>query len=110
MSVNDELAEIERGLALAARLLNPGGRVVVVSFHSLEDRIVKRFMTDVSGRAPAPSRHDPGGLRPAGAEAAAARFRLLTPRALKPSTAEVEANPRARSARLRAIECLAVAA
>jgi 16S rRNA (cytosine1402-N4)-methyltransferase len=108
LSVNDELGEIERGLAQAARLVGPGGRIVVVSFHSLEDRIVKRFMTEVSGRTPAPSRHDPRGLAPGGAPAP--RFRLMTPKALKPSAAEVAANPRARSARLRAIECLAVAA
>ena len=106
LSVNDELGEIERGLRHAARLLNPGGRIVVVSFHSLEDRIVKRFMTEVSGRAPAPSRHDPRGLT----QTAPARFRLLTQKALRPGTAEVAANQRARSARLRAIECLAGAA
>ena len=106
LSVNDELGEIERGLAQAVKLLNPGGRIVVVSFHSLEDRIVKRFMTEVSGRTPAPSRHDPRGLT----ATAPARFRLVTPKALRPAQFEVAANPRARSARLRAIECLAVAA
>lgn len=106
LKVNDELGEIERALHQAVQLLNPGGRVVVVSFHSLEDRIVKRFMTAVSGRAPAPSRHDPRGLT----TAAAARFRLVTPKALRPAAAEVAANPRARSARLRAIECLEAAA
>jgi 16S rRNA (cytosine1402-N4)-methyltransferase len=106
LSVNDELGEIERGLAQAAKLLNPGGRIVVVSFHSLEDRIVKRFMTEVSGRTPAPSRHDPRGLAPA----ASARFRLVTSRAVRPGAAEIAANPRARSARLRAIECVEVAA
>jgi 16S rRNA (cytosine1402-N4)-methyltransferase len=108
LRVNDELGEIERGLAQAAALLNPGGRIVVVSFHSLEDRIVKRFMTEVSGRLPAPSRHDPRGLKPG--SAAAARFRLVTPKALRPGAAEIAANPRARSARLRAIECLRAAA
>ena len=108
LKVNDELGEIERGLAQAALLLNPGGRVVVISFHSLEDRIVKRFMTDVSGRAPAPSRHDPRGLTQG--SAGSARFRLLTPKALRPGAAEIAANPRARSARLRAIERLEVAA
>jgi 16S rRNA (cytosine1402-N4)-methyltransferase len=103
LSVNDELGEIERGLAQAVRLLNPGGRIVVVSFHSLEDRIVKRFMTEVSGRTPAPSRHDPRGLT----GNAPARFRLVTRGALRPDAAEIASNPRARSARLRAIECLA---
>src|SRR5262249_44628009 len=107
LSVNDELGEIGRGLDQAARLLNPGGRIVVVTFHSLEDRIVKRFMTEVSGRSPAPSRHDPRGLATAGSPA---RFRLVTTKALRPGAAEVAANPRARSARLRAIECVAVAA
>jgi 16S rRNA (cytosine1402-N4)-methyltransferase len=106
LSVNDELGEIERGLAQATQLLNPGGRIIVVSFHSLEDRIVKRFMTEVSGRTPAPSRHDPRGLTPA----ASARFRLLTPKALRPGAAEIAANPRARSARLRAVECVEAAA
>ena len=97
--VNDELGEIERGLAAAAALLAPGGRLVVVAFHSLEDRLVKRFMQDAAGRAPAPSRHDPGGLQ----RRAAPQFKLLTRRADRPGEAEIEANPRARSARLRAL-------
>jgi 16S rRNA (cytosine1402-N4)-methyltransferase len=100
--VNDELGEIERGLAQAARLLAPGGRLVVVSFHSLEDRIVKRFMTEASGRAASPSRHDPAGLAPRGA----AGFRLLATGAARPRHAETAANPRARSGRLRAMERL----
>ena len=100
--VNDELGEIERGLEQAARLLGPGGRLVVVAFHSLEDRLVKRFMVEATGRAPAPSRHDPSGLL----DRAAAAWRLLTPRAVRPGAAETHANPRARSARLRAIERL----
>jgi 16S rRNA (cytosine1402-N4)-methyltransferase len=98
--VNDELGEIERALDNASRLLSPGGRLIVVSFHSLEDRIVKRFMADAAGRAPSPSRHDPRGLT----TRAAPRFRLLTARPLRPGTAETTANPRARSARLRALE------
>ncbi len=100
--VNDELGEIERGLAQAAHLLAHGGRLVVVSFHSLEDRIVKRFMGEVAGRAPSPSRHDPRGL----ARRAPAAFRLLTGKAERPGAAETAANPRSRSARLRAIERL----
>jgi len=100
--VNDEISEIERALAAAASLLAPGGRLVVVAFHSLEDRPVKRFMVEAAGRAPAPSRHDPRGLlaRPT------PRFRLATARALRPGSAECAANPRARSARLRALERL----
>ena len=98
--VNDELDEIERALAQACQLLGPIGRLIVVSFHSLEDRIVKRFMTEAAGRTAAPSRHDPRGL----ATRPPARFRLLTTRALRPSAREINNNPRARSARLRALE------
>lgn len=97
--VNDELAEIERALAAACALLAPGGRLVVVSFHSLEDRIVKRFMQQAAGRAPAPSRHDPSGLL----TRAPAEFRLLGHGAGRPGAAETGRNPRARSARLRAL-------
>jgi 16S rRNA (cytosine1402-N4)-methyltransferase len=97
--VNDELAAIEQALADAANLLRPGGRLVVVAFHSLEDRIVKRFMVAASGREAAPSRHNPGGLRARPTPA----FHLLTQRALRPGDTELARNPRARSARLRAI-------
>jgi 16S rRNA (cytosine1402-N4)-methyltransferase len=107
IAVNDELGEVERGLDAAARLLAPGGRLVVVAFHSLEDRLVKRFMAAAAERAGAPSRHHPAAL--ATARRAAPRFRLLTPRALRPGAAEIAANPRARSARLRALERLASA-
>jgi 16S rRNA (cytosine1402-N4)-methyltransferase len=100
--VNDELGEVARGLSQAAELIGPGGRLVVVAFHSLEDRLVKRFMADAAGRAPTPSRHDPAALRTRDAAA----WRLLTPQALRPSEAELARNPRARSARLRAIERL----
>ena len=102
--VNDELGEIERGLAAAAALLAPGGRLVVVSFHSLEDRIVKRFMTEAAGRLPSPSRHDPRGLD--AARSARAAFRLLDNKALRPGASEGAINPRARSARLRSLERL----
>jgi 16S rRNA (cytosine1402-N4)-methyltransferase len=101
--VNDELGEIALALDQAARLLASNGRLLVVSFHSLEDRLVKQFMQQAAGRIPAPSRHDPRGLAIA-AETSA--FRLITPRALRPSPAETAANPRARSARLRALERL----
>jgi 16S rRNA (cytosine1402-N4)-methyltransferase len=110
IAVNDELGEVERGLQAAARLLAPGGRLVVVAFHSLEDRIVKRFMAQAAGRGGGASRHDPAALlgRPAAAAGTpAAGFRALTPRALRPAAAEAETNPRARSARLRAIERIA---
>ncbi len=100
--VNDELGQVERALAQAASLLAPGGRLVVVSFHSGEDRLVKRFMADAAGRQPAPSRHDPRGL----ASRAPARYRLSSARALRPTDAEIASNPRSRSARLRAIERL----
>ncbi len=102
--VNDELGEIERALSASAALLAPGGRLVVVSFHSLEDRLVKRFFAEAAGRAPGPSRHDPRGLQPT----AAPHFRLLTARALRPGSDEVRNNPRARSARLRALQRLSL--
>ena len=103
LAVNDELGEVERGLAAAAALLAPGGRLVVVAFHSLEDRIVKRFMAGATGRGTGASRHDPASL---GRGQARPAFRLVTPRALRPGAAETDTNPRARSGRLRAIERL----
>jgi len=106
LAVNDELGEVERGLAAAAQLLAPGGRLVVVAFHSLEDRIAKRFMASAAGRNVGASRHDPAALT----SRSAPRFRLITPRALRPSEAETASNPRARSARLRALERLEEAA
>lgn len=96
--VNDELGQIERGLAAAERLLAPDGRLVVVSFHSLEDRIVKRFLKTRSGQAGAPSRHMPD----APGQGAAPTFRLMHRKAVRPGADETEVNPRARSARLRA--------
>jgi 16S rRNA (cytosine1402-N4)-methyltransferase len=100
--VNDELGEITRALQDAASLLAPGGRLVVVSFHSLEDRLVKNFFIEASGQAPAPSRHDPGGLT----QRAKPRFRLVTRKAERPEDLEVASNPRARSARLRTLEAV----
>ena len=100
IAVNEELDEVAAGLDQAASLLAPGGRMVVVAFHSLEDRIVKRFMAEACGRSPGLSRHDP---RAHAVAASAPAFALLTPRALRPSEAEATRNPRARSARLRAM-------
>jgi 16S rRNA (cytosine1402-N4)-methyltransferase len=95
--VNDELGELEGGLMAAERILKPGGRLVVVSFHSLEDRIVKTFLAGRSG-AGGGSRHLPE-IKPQ-----AATFNTLTRRTVTPDDAEIAANPRARSARLRAAE------
>ena len=99
--VNDELGEIRQALTQAATLLGPGGRLVVVSFHSLEDRLVKQFMVDAAGAAARPSRHDPRAMTTTAPAPSA--FRLLTRRALRPDAREIAANPRSRSARLRAL-------
>lgn len=96
IAVNDELRSLERGLAAACRLLAPGGRLVVISFHSLEDRLVKRFFQERSRGCVCPP-----GL-PVCACGRRAELRVLTRRAVVPAGPEVEANPRARSARLRA--------
>ncbi|HEX9569355.1 MAG TPA: 16S rRNA (cytosine(1402)-N(4))-methyltransferase RsmH [Rhodospirillales bacterium] len=98
--INDELGELQRGLIAAETLLGPGGRLAVVSFHSLEDRQVKEFLLGRSEAGPKPSRH----LPPVAGTAPAPTFRLLGRRALRPAAAEAAANPRARSARLRAAE------
>ncbi|ALG70955.1 16S rRNA methyltransferase [Azospirillum thiophilum] len=98
--VNDELGELRRGLSAAESLLAPGGRLAVVSFHSLEDREVKAFLRDRSSPPASPSRHTP-------VTAVAAHhssFRLLSRKPVDPSDAEARNNPRARSARLRAAE------
>ena len=95
--VNNELEELERGLRAAETLLQPGGRLVVVCFHSLEDRRVKNFLRVRSGGAPRVSRHLPQqgpGPTPS--------FSLVHRSGTTPSDAEITTNPRARSARLRA--------
>lgn len=97
IAVNDELGELVRALHGAEEALSDGGRLAVVTFHSLEDRIVKAFLAsraDVSGG---------GGSRhaPAAAPAAPATFSLVHRRPVTPGTAELQANPRARSAKLR---------
>lgn len=96
--VNDELGELERALAGAEKILAPGGRLVVVTFHSLEDRIVKRFLALRSGKTVNVSRHLPGSSL----KISPPSFRILNPRPLTPQKGELEVNPRARSARLRA--------
>lgn len=100
IAVNDELGELERGLAAAEQVLAPGGRLAVVSFHSLEDRAVKEFVRERAGRTPAPSRHAPP------VKGRAPSLRELTRRPVLPGEREVAANPRARSARLRVAEKL----
>ncbi len=99
--VNDELGELERGLHGAERILKPGGVLAVVSFHSLEDRIVKTFLKARSGTAIRPSRHTPASL---GAAPATATFKPLARRPITPNERETATNPRARSARLRIAE------
>jgi len=94
--VNAELDELDQGLRAAERLLMPGGRLAVVTFHSLEDRAVKLFLRARSGSTPGGSRH-----RPTAAPGLAPSFEP-PPKAVRPSAAELEANPRARSATLRA--------
>ena len=93
--VNRELDELAEGLAAAERILAPGGRLAVISFHSLEDRMIKRFLRERSGGTPAGSRH-----RPAVAAAKEPTFEI-TARAVRAGAAEVARNPRARSATLR---------
>ncbi|MBN2629441.1 MAG: 16S rRNA (cytosine(1402)-N(4))-methyltransferase RsmH [Rhodobacteraceae bacterium] len=95
IAVNTEFAELAEGLMAAERALKPGGLLAVVSFHSLEDRIVKRFFQLASG-------HDPNANRYAPQTAVTtARFDLVTKRAVGPDEAELADNPRARSAKLR---------
>ncbi|HXN67014.1 MAG TPA: 16S rRNA (cytosine(1402)-N(4))-methyltransferase RsmH [Bradyrhizobium sp.] len=95
--VNEELDELHLALSAAERVLKPGGRLVVVSFHSLEDRIVKNFLVE-RARAGGGSRHLPEIAQ------AAPSFAVLTKRPVTPDEAEIAANPRARSAKLRAAE------
>lgn len=93
--VNDELRELERGLEASERLLKGGGRIVVVCFHSLEDRVVKNFLKKRSEGQSNPSRYLPE--KPYSAPT----FTLKSRKALMPGEAEIKHNPRARSARLR---------
>ncbi len=94
--VNGELQQLADGLSAAERLLSPGGRLAVVSFHSLEDRIVKRFLAARTGKTGRPSRHAPDV-----GDMISPSFRDLTRGGVVAGEAEVAGNPRARSARLR---------
>ena len=96
IAVNDELGELVRALHAAEGVLRPGGRLAVVTFHSLEDRIVKQFFAARTGRAGGGSRHLPSQ------EAAPPSFQAVTRGPVGPGEAEVARNPRARSAKLRA--------
>src|SRR5215813_8074580 len=97
MFVNEELVELAAALEAAETVLRPGGRLVVVAFHSLEDRMVKTFLAARSRRGGG-SRHQPEVIEPAPS------FRILTGRPVTPEDSEIAANPRARSAKLRAAE------
>jgi 16S rRNA (cytosine1402-N4)-methyltransferase len=99
IAVNDELGELDRGLAGAERVLMPGGRLAIVAFHSLEDARVKSFLRQRSEATPAVSRHAPPAPT-----APLPSFRLIGRRAVQPGAEETLRNPRARSARLRAAE------
>jgi 16S rRNA (cytosine1402-N4)-methyltransferase len=96
IAVNDELGELVAGLAAAERMLAPGGRLAVVTFHSLEDRIVKQFLAKRSGKGEAPGRRLPGEPAPIPPS-----FTLPRGQPIAPSDAECRENPRARSAKLR---------
>ncbi len=101
IAVNEELDALQAGLAAAVDLLRPGGRLVVLSYHSLEDRIVKRFLQSERRGCTCPPESPVCvcGRQP--------RLRLLGPKGIVPSATEIAANPRARSARLRAAERIA---
>ena len=99
MFVNEELTELAAALAAAERILKPGGRLVVVSFHSLEDRIVKTFMADA-----ARSQGHLASCAGAGRRVRSRHSRALTKKPVAPDEDEIENNPRARSAKLRAAE------
>jgi 16S rRNA (cytosine1402-N4)-methyltransferase len=104
IAVNAEFSELAEGLQAAERALKPGGLLAVVTFHSLEDRIVKRFLQLASGQEANANRYAPAKAD------TAARFDLVTRRAIAPDEAEVARNPRARSAKLRVARRTAAAA
>ena len=97
IAVNDELGELAEGLAASEQVLKPGGRLVVVTFHSLEDRMVKRFLNERAGKGGGGSRH-----LPPQAVVARPSFTLIGKGLVEASVEEARENPRARSAKLRA--------
>jgi len=97
IAVNEELAELVRGLLAAERMLVPGGTLIVVTFHSLEDRIVKRFLADRAGKGGGGSRYAPVQ------HVTPPSFEMITRKAVTAGREELERNPRARSAKLRAV-------
>ena len=98
IAVNDELGELERALEVAETLLKPDGILAVVTFHSLEDRIVKNFFNKRAGKVSSGSRYAPQKV-----EVRQSVYSLVTPKAVQASKAEIAANPRSRSAKLRAV-------
>ena len=95
IAVNEEFAQLVQGLAAAERALKPGGLLAVVTFHSLEDRVVKRFFQQAAGEEPNANRYAPVKTE------TTARFTLVTRKAVGPDDEELAENPRARSAKLR---------
>ena len=100
IAVNDELSSLEEGLTAAIKLLKKGGRIVVLSYHSLEDRIVKNRLRDLS------KSHTEDPESPTGFREQVKELKLLTKKVIKPTESEIARNPRSRSARLRAAEKL----
>jgi 16S rRNA (cytosine1402-N4)-methyltransferase len=98
IAVNDELGQLERFIEPAVRSLRPGGRMAVISFHSLEDRIVKHSFSRLQGRCTCPPDFPECRCRPE------ALLRVLTRSPIRPTDDETRDNPRSRSARMRVIE------
>jgi 16S rRNA (cytosine1402-N4)-methyltransferase len=103
IAVNDELGQLQAGLTAAVKRLKPGGRLVVISYHSLEDRIVKKALATGAGRIPSAPGSSPAAFLPVTADVVPL-LTLLTRKPVTPTAVEIARNPRARSAKLRAAE------
>ncbi len=101
IAVNNELGQLEAGLAAAVERLKPGGRIVVISYNSLEDRIIKRAFAEWAGRGPSVPGSSPAAWLPLESER---KLTLLTKKPVVPTAEEIARNPRARSAKLRTAE------